>query len=127
MLGDVSGGSIGVFRGSIRDITDPTNEATAYAILGFAWGMGGGECRRRGISSKRVLNLIRRHTPVVGPVSSLIVCLLLQNTLIRDFFRSLVEYSKVLLSIIRIRQSANWVSEDQRLAVKCRSKHSTRL
>ena len=72
-------------------------------------------------------NLIRRHTPVVGPVSSLIVCLLLQHTLIRDFFRSLVEYSKVLLSIIRIRQSANWVSEDQRLAVKCRSKHSTRL
>ena len=36
------GGSIGVFRGSIRDITDPTNEASAYAILGFAWGMGGG-------------------------------------------------------------------------------------
>lgn len=36
----IFGGSIGVFRGSIRDITDPTNEATAYAILGFAWGMG---------------------------------------------------------------------------------------
>jgi hypothetical protein len=40
------GGSIGVFRGSIRDITDPTNEATAYAILGFAWGMGGGRLAR---------------------------------------------------------------------------------
>lgn len=37
----VFGGSIGVFRGSIRDITDTTNEGRAYAMLGFAWGMGG--------------------------------------------------------------------------------------
>lgn len=37
----IFGGSIGVFRGSIRDITDATNEGRAYAMLGFAWGMGG--------------------------------------------------------------------------------------
>lgn len=37
----VFGGSIGVFRGSVRDITDTTNEGRAYAMLGFAWGMGG--------------------------------------------------------------------------------------
>ncbi len=37
----IFGGAIGVFRGSIRDITDATNETRAYAILSFCWGLGG--------------------------------------------------------------------------------------
>ncbi|KAJ9099285.1 hypothetical protein QFC21_004166 [Naganishia friedmannii] len=37
----IFGGAVGVYRGSIRDITDPTNETRAYAILGFSWGFGG--------------------------------------------------------------------------------------
>ncbi|KAJ9116389.1 hypothetical protein QFC22_004830 [Naganishia vaughanmartiniae] len=37
----VFGGAVGVYRGSIRDITDSTNETRAYAILGFSWGFGG--------------------------------------------------------------------------------------
>lgn len=37
----VFGGAVGVYRGSIRDITDPTNEGTAYSLMGFAWGFGG--------------------------------------------------------------------------------------
>lgn len=34
-------GAVGVAKGAIRDLTDPTNEGRAYAILGFAWGFGG--------------------------------------------------------------------------------------
>ncbi|KAL7424554.1 hypothetical protein Q5752_000238 [Cryptotrichosporon argae] len=37
----IFGGAIGVFRGSIRDLTDETNATRAYAVLGFSWGMGG--------------------------------------------------------------------------------------
>ncbi|KAK4689589.1 hypothetical protein P7C73_g509, partial [Tremellales sp. Uapishka_1] len=37
----IFGGAIGVFRGSIRDLTDDTNATRAYAVLGFSWGMGG--------------------------------------------------------------------------------------
>lgn len=36
----VFGGAVGVYRGSIRDITDATNESTAYSLMGFAWGFG---------------------------------------------------------------------------------------
>lgn len=36
----VFGGAVGVYRGSIRDITDSTNESTAYSLMGFAWGFG---------------------------------------------------------------------------------------
>lgn len=34
-------GSVGVAKGAVRDLTDPTNEGKAYAILGAAWGFGG--------------------------------------------------------------------------------------
>ncbi|CDZ97831.1 Permease of the major facilitator superfamily [Phaffia rhodozyma] len=37
----VFNGAVGVARGAIRDVTDPTNEAKAYAILGFVWALGG--------------------------------------------------------------------------------------
>ncbi|ORY33374.1 hypothetical protein BCR39DRAFT_519516 [Naematelia encephala] len=37
----IFGGAVGVFRGSIRDITDDTNATRAYAVLGFSWGFGG--------------------------------------------------------------------------------------
>ncbi|WVQ84654.1 hypothetical protein IAT38_006809 [Cryptococcus sp. DSM 104549] len=37
----IFGGAVGVFRGSIRDLTDDTNAARAYAVLGFSWGFGG--------------------------------------------------------------------------------------
>ena len=37
----IFGGAVGVFRGSIRDLTDDTNATRAYAILGFSWGFGG--------------------------------------------------------------------------------------
>lgn len=37
----IFGGAVGVFRGSIRDITDDTNATRAYALLGFSWGFGG--------------------------------------------------------------------------------------
>lgn len=33
-------GIVGVARGSIRDVTDTTNEAKAYSLAGFAWGIG---------------------------------------------------------------------------------------
>ncbi|ORX39370.1 hypothetical protein BD324DRAFT_576791 [Kockovaella imperatae] len=36
----IFGGAVGVFRGSIRDITDETNASQAYSILGFMWGFG---------------------------------------------------------------------------------------
>lgn len=41
LLQGVFGGSIGVARGAVAVITDPTNEARAYATVGFAWGLGG--------------------------------------------------------------------------------------
>ncbi|KAL1405116.1 hypothetical protein Q8F55_008739 [Vanrija albida] len=41
LIQGIFGGSIGVFRGSIRDITDETNAGRAYSILGYMWGMGG--------------------------------------------------------------------------------------
>lgn len=34
-------GAVGVAKGSIRDLTDETNESRAYAQMGFWWGMGG--------------------------------------------------------------------------------------
>ncbi|CAD6887054.1 unnamed protein product [Tilletia controversa] len=34
-------GAVGVAKGAVRDLTDPTNEARAYGIMGFCWGMGG--------------------------------------------------------------------------------------
>ncbi|EJD01298.1 major facilitator superfamily MFS-1 [Fomitiporia mediterranea MF3/22] len=41
LLQGVFAGAIGVGRGNIATITDPSNEGRAYAILGFAWGFGG--------------------------------------------------------------------------------------
>ncbi|KAG9097281.1 hypothetical protein FRC06_007738, partial [Ceratobasidium sp. 370] len=41
LLQGVFGGSVGVARGSVASISDSTNEAQAYAILGFCWGFGG--------------------------------------------------------------------------------------
>ncbi|KAF7318868.1 Histone H2B [Mycena chlorophos] len=41
LLQGVFAGAVGVARGSVSFVTDSTNEARAYAILGFCWGMGG--------------------------------------------------------------------------------------
>ncbi|OCF41340.1 hypothetical protein I317_04821 [Kwoniella heveanensis CBS 569] len=41
LIQGIFGGAVGVFRGSIRDLTDDTNAARAYAVLGFSWGFGG--------------------------------------------------------------------------------------
>ncbi|KAG9124286.1 hypothetical protein FRC07_012128 [Ceratobasidium sp. 392] len=41
LLQGVFGGAVGVARGSVTSISDSTNEAQAYAILGFCWGFGG--------------------------------------------------------------------------------------
>ncbi|KAJ7029261.1 hypothetical protein C8F04DRAFT_1265134 [Mycena alexandri] len=41
LLQGVFAGAVGVARGSVAFVTDPTNEGRAYAILGFCWGMGG--------------------------------------------------------------------------------------
>ncbi|KAJ7359424.1 major facilitator superfamily domain-containing protein [Mycena albidolilacea] len=41
LLQGVFAGAVGVARGSVSFVTDPTNEGRAYAILGFCWGMGG--------------------------------------------------------------------------------------
>ncbi|KAH8118483.1 major facilitator superfamily MFS-1 [Phellopilus nigrolimitatus] len=41
LLQGVFAGAIGVGRGNIASITDPSNEGRAYAILGFCWGFGG--------------------------------------------------------------------------------------
>ncbi|KAJ7634915.1 hypothetical protein FB45DRAFT_910236 [Roridomyces roridus] len=49
LLQGIFAGAVGVARGSVSFVTDPTNEARAYAILGyttllgrlFCWGMGG--------------------------------------------------------------------------------------
>ncbi|KAF9051419.1 hypothetical protein BJ165DRAFT_1524363 [Panaeolus papilionaceus] len=41
LLQGVFAGAVGVARGTVAFITDPSNEGRAYAILGFCWGMGG--------------------------------------------------------------------------------------
>ncbi|KAL0960114.1 hypothetical protein HGRIS_011756 [Hohenbuehelia grisea] len=41
LLQGIFAGSVGVARGSVAFVTDPTNEGRAYAILGFCWGFGG--------------------------------------------------------------------------------------
>ncbi|KAI0701351.1 hypothetical protein BC835DRAFT_1411497 [Cytidiella melzeri] len=41
LMQGVFAGAIGVARGSVAGITDPSNEGRAYAILGFCWGLGG--------------------------------------------------------------------------------------
>ena len=41
MMQGVFAGAIGVARGCVTAISDPSNEGRAYAILGFCWGMGG--------------------------------------------------------------------------------------
>ena len=41
LMQGVFGGAIGVARGCVPIISDPSNEGRAYAILGFCWGMGG--------------------------------------------------------------------------------------
>ncbi|CCA77962.1 related to E.coli tetracycline resistance protein TCR1 [Serendipita indica DSM 11827] len=41
LLQGVFGGAVGVGRGSVASVTDLTNEGRAYAIMGFAWGLGG--------------------------------------------------------------------------------------
>ncbi|KDN48902.1 hypothetical protein RSAG8_02255, partial [Rhizoctonia solani AG-8 WAC10335] len=41
LLQGAFGGAVGVARGSVASISDSTNEAQAYAILGFFWGLGG--------------------------------------------------------------------------------------
>ncbi|KZV85556.1 major facilitator superfamily MFS-1 [Exidia glandulosa HHB12029] len=37
----VFAGAIGVARSGVASVTDETNEGRAYAIMGFAWGLGG--------------------------------------------------------------------------------------
>ncbi|CAE6531380.1 unnamed protein product [Rhizoctonia solani] len=37
----VFNGAVGVARGTVAVITDPTNEGRVYSILGFSWGFGG--------------------------------------------------------------------------------------
>ncbi|MBW0464462.1 hypothetical protein O181_004177 [Austropuccinia psidii MF-1] len=37
----VFNGAIGVARGAVRDLTDPSNEGRAIAWIGLCWGMGG--------------------------------------------------------------------------------------
>lgn len=41
LLQGIFGGAVGVARGSVAFITDPSNEGRAYAIIGFSWGLGG--------------------------------------------------------------------------------------
>ncbi|KAF8889625.1 hypothetical protein BD779DRAFT_322787 [Infundibulicybe gibba] len=41
LLQGIFAGAVGVARGSVAFITDPSNEGRAYAILGFCWGFGG--------------------------------------------------------------------------------------
>ncbi|TDL25171.1 major facilitator superfamily MFS-1 [Rickenella mellea] len=41
LLQGVFAGAIGVGRGNVTTMTDPSNEGRAYAILGFCWGFGG--------------------------------------------------------------------------------------
>lgn len=37
----ISSGAIGVARGAVQNITDPTNEQRAFLYIGLCWGMGG--------------------------------------------------------------------------------------
>ncbi|KAF9530140.1 hypothetical protein CPB83DRAFT_851026 [Crepidotus variabilis] len=41
LLQGIFAGAVGVARGSVTVVTDPSNEGRAYAILGFCWGFGG--------------------------------------------------------------------------------------
>ncbi|KAF8068820.1 hypothetical protein FPV67DRAFT_1489839 [Lyophyllum atratum] len=41
LMQGIFAGAVGVARGSVAFITDPSNEGRAYAILGFCWGLGG--------------------------------------------------------------------------------------
>ncbi|EPQ52178.1 MFS-1 protein [Gloeophyllum trabeum ATCC 11539] len=41
LLQGIFAGAIGVARGCVTFVTDPSNEGRAYAILGFCWGFGG--------------------------------------------------------------------------------------
>ncbi|KAJ7618704.1 hypothetical protein FB45DRAFT_872102 [Roridomyces roridus] len=41
ILWGIFAGAVGVARGAVSSVTDSTNEARAYAILGFCWGLGG--------------------------------------------------------------------------------------
>ncbi|KAF8644931.1 hypothetical protein AX16_008213 [Volvariella volvacea WC 439] len=41
LLQGLFAGAVGVARGSVAFVTDPSNEGRAYAILGFCWGLGG--------------------------------------------------------------------------------------
>lgn len=41
LLQGIFAGAVGVARGSVTIVTDPSNEGRAYAILGFCWGFGG--------------------------------------------------------------------------------------
>ncbi|KAF9557623.1 major facilitator superfamily MFS-1 [Agrocybe pediades] len=40
LLQGIFAGAVGVARGCVGFVTDPTNESRAYAILGFCWGFG---------------------------------------------------------------------------------------
>ncbi|TFY76791.1 hypothetical protein EWM64_g7223 [Hericium alpestre] len=41
LMQGIFAGAIGVARGCVTLVTDPSNEGRAYAILGFCWGLGG--------------------------------------------------------------------------------------
>ncbi|KAG8783404.1 hypothetical protein FRC16_002417, partial [Serendipita sp. 398] len=41
LLQGVFGGAVGVGRSNVANVADVTNEGRAYAIMGFAWGLGG--------------------------------------------------------------------------------------
>lgn len=41
LMQGIFAGAIGVARGCVTVVTDPSNEGRAYAILGFCWGFGG--------------------------------------------------------------------------------------
>jgi MFS family permease len=41
LMQGVFAGAVGVGRSTVASVTDPTNEGRAYAIMGFAWGLGG--------------------------------------------------------------------------------------
>ncbi|KAF8800610.1 major facilitator superfamily MFS-1 [Phlegmacium glaucopus] len=41
LLQGIFAGAVGVARGCVAFVTDPSNEGRAYAILGFCWGLGG--------------------------------------------------------------------------------------
>jgi MFS family permease len=41
LLQGVFAGAVGVGRSTVASVADPTNEGRAYAVMGFAWGLGG--------------------------------------------------------------------------------------